>query len=324
MDGENDSPRNWTASPSGPYSPPLVRIDFGGGVERFRIQVVAIMHQDILTASDFDRLGDLVSVIGSREFGRRFYAVFKQLLDVEECTVFSFPDPSHPQSLIVAGNCEEELHMARRLAKDYVDGGFLYDPNVKRSTPRQGVDIYVMDADTIQDASYREHFYEMPHVSHELVVLGNTKGTLYYTSFYRKKARQQFGVHEVGVASSLAGFMIKALHRHSELVRSAGQDEFRFVQPADVPSQRRAKTLDHLKDVLVSGPHKLSNREAEICACIVLGFSTEAISLNCAISVNTVATHRKRAYAKLGISSQNELFVRYFSAVRELQATMAN
>jgi DNA-binding CsgD family transcriptional regulator len=33
------------------------------------------------------------------------------------------------------------------------------------------------------------------------------------------------------------------------------------------------------------------------------------------ISVNTVTTHRKRAYAKLRVGSQNELFERYFTAV---------
>lgn len=277
------------------------------------------MSKSILSSSDFERLGDLISVIGSREFGPSFYALFRAILDVEDCTVFSFTASEQPQSLIVESSCEEELSVARQLAKDYVEGGFLQDPNVKLSQLPKGIEIYVMDASTIEDATYKKHFYDMPRLSHELVVLGNVNGTLYYASFYRKRHRQGFGPQELGAVTSLAGFMIKALHRHSELVRSAGKDEFRFVQPTDIPSQLRAKTLEHLKEVLIAGPHKLSNREAEICACIVLGYSTEAIALNCAISFNTVATHRKRAYAKLGISSQNELFVRYFTAVREYQ-----
>lgn len=280
------------------------------------------MTMSLLSPAEFDQLGDLVAVIGSRDFSSRFYSLFSTLLVVEDCTVFSFPASDQPRSLIVESNCEEELAVAKRLAEDYVAGGFLQDPNVRGATPRDGIQIYVMDASAIQDPSYREHFYEEPQVSHELVVLGNVLDTLYYVSFYRKTLECEFTAREVGIASALAGFMIKALHRHAELVRSAGEDEFKFVQSGDVASQHRAKVLDHLRKVLISGPHKLSNREAEICACIVLGYSTEAISLNCAISVNTVATHRKRAYSKLGISSQNELFMRYFSKVREYQASL--
>ena len=79
--------------------------------------------------------------------------------------------------------------------------------------------------------------------------------------------------------------------------------------------ESRGETLAYLREVLLSEPHLLSPREAEVCAGIILGYTTVGISLNCGISINTVATHRKRAYRKLGISSQNELFSRYFRLV---------
>jgi DNA-binding CsgD family transcriptional regulator len=72
--------------------------------------------------------------------------------------------------------------------------------------------------------------------------------------------------------------------------------------------------------VLGGGPYGLSPREAEVCAHIVLGYSTLAIGLNLGVSVNTVATHRKRAYLKLGVCSQNVLFERYFRLVNTLAA----
>jgi len=62
-------------------------------------------------------------------------------------------------------------------------------------------------------------------------------------------------------------------------------------------------------------PCGLTQREADVCAAIALGYTTVGIGLNLGISVNTVATHRKRAYAKLGISCQNELFARYFDSL---------
>lgn len=48
---------------------------------------------------------------------------------------------------------------------------------------------------------------------------------------------------------------------------------------------------------------------------IACGNSTEGISLALGISKNTVSTHRKRAYSRLGISSQAEIFARFCQCV---------
>lgn len=66
------------------------------------------------------------------------------------------------------------------------------------------------------------------------------------------------------------------------------------------------------------GPYKLSHRvvmacptlperEMEVCVAIAKGLSSEAMSIEWGISVNTVLTHRKRAYTRLNITSENEL-----------------
>ncbi|MEO5597538.1 MAG: LuxR C-terminal-related transcriptional regulator [Novosphingobium sp.] len=272
-------------------------------------------------AFDFNRFGDLVATIGSREFGLAFYDLFRDLLEVDECTVFSFPDPTAPSSLLVEGNSDEELEMARRLAKDYVAEGFRRDPNLHN---RRGlaVSVDIIDPRQIFDLEYRRHYYDGPALAQELVVLAEVNGTLYYTSFYRRDAQRNFGEREVETMQAVGVFMVKALHRHSELI-SASNDvhELSFVHAAsDMSADLRQRTLEYLRGILISSPGKLTQREAEVCAGIIMGYSTEAISLNCSISINTVATHRKRAYAKLAISSQNELFLRYFSAVRQFQS----
>ncbi|MET4092535.1 DNA-binding CsgD family transcriptional regulator [Bradyrhizobium sp. S3.5.5] len=52
----------------------------------------------------------------------------------------------------------------------------------------------------------------------------------------------------------------------------------------------------------------LTPREQDVCRRILLGFSSEAISQALGISLHSTLTYRKRAYERLGISSQNELF----------------
>ena len=55
------------------------------------------------------------------------------------------------------------------------------------------------------------------------------------------------------------------------------------------------------------GDSVLTAREREVTQLNLRGHSSESIGLNLDISLGTVNTHRRKAYAKLGISSQSEL-----------------
>ena len=76
---------------------------------------------------------------------------------------------------------------------------------------------------------------------------------------------------------------------------------------AVAPDQDPASRLETL--FLTSEPlWRLTGREKEVCLRILSGFSSEAISIDLGISLQSTFTYRKRAYEKLGISSQKELF----------------
>ncbi len=63
------------------------------------------------------------------------------------------------------------------------------------------------------------------------------------------------------------------------------------------------------------GKPELSDREHEVIQHILRGHSSESIGYNLDISITTVKTHRKRAYAKLNISSQSELLSIFLQSV---------
>ena len=65
------------------------------------------------------------------------------------------------------------------------------------------------------------------------------------------------------------------------------------------------------------GAATLTEREREVAQLILRGHSSESICFNLGISLGTVKTHRKNAYAKLEISSQSELLSLF---LRSLQA----
>ncbi|WP_245258617.1 helix-turn-helix transcriptional regulator [Methylopila sp. M107] len=124
---------------------------------------------------------------------------------------------------------------------------------------------------------------------------------------------------EIATIGTYSSLTMCAMRRHLALTTCEE------AQPADAPgqcsSERRRKLLAHIRsDLRRFGA--ISPREAEVCAHIAIGYNINAISMLLGISQNTASTHRKRAYAKLGISSQNELFTRYieFSPLREAAA----
>lgn len=70
-----------------------------------------------------------------------------------------------------------------------------------------------------------------------------------------------------------------------------------------------AESPPYLEEKLDSfGADILSPREAEVVRLVLQGHSTPSAAAYLGISEGTVKVHRHHAYAKLGISSQAELF----------------
>ncbi len=64
------------------------------------------------------------------------------------------------------------------------------------------------------------------------------------------------------------------------------------------------------------GADVLSLREREVIQYVLRGHSSGSIALNLDVSVTTIKTHRKRAYSKLKISSQSELFSMFLNCAK--------
>jgi DNA-binding CsgD family transcriptional regulator len=260
-----------------------------------------------------DRMGDLVTGIGTAEFGQKYYHFFDNLLGIEKCTVFSFCNDGAPRTLIVEA-CSSQLQQhAKELAAEYVGGEFEKDPNLEFHEGAGGIKVCLLRAADLKDKRYRKRFYEEPGMGHELVLLGRQGGTLFYSSFYRKVANPCFDATDIETINLISRFSLQALNRHSALATSSDCTK----RPA-LTRERREQKIEQLTQIIRSLNRPLSGREAEICAGIMLGYTTLGLSLKLGISINTVATHRKRAYHKLGVSRQNELFSQYFDLANSL------
>jgi len=68
------------------------------------------------------------------------------------------------------------------------------------------------------------------------------------------------------------------------------------------------------------GRSVLTPRECEVVGLVLRGHSSESISRQLGIAPGTVRIHRRNIYAKLGISSQSELFSLFISSFPDLAA----
>lgn len=269
-----------------------------------------------------NKIADLVGGIGNSAFDQRFYSFCHDLLQVDQCTVFRFDRQGVPQCLLAEAQDSHSRSFARQLAHEYTEGAYRRDPNlvvdqIGRSAA-SAMTVRCVTPASILDRGYRRRFYDEALVRQELALIAPLEGETLYCSFYRSSEHLDFGGEDAGQLQQLGTMLAQMLGKHAEVMHLRGQCESGLPEPASLNPERRARMYEELRAALLKAPGSLTRREAEVCASIALGYTTLGISLNLGISINTVATHRKRAYSKLGISSQNELFARYFDSLNGL------
>jgi DNA-binding CsgD family transcriptional regulator len=130
--------------------------------------------------------------------------------------------------------------------------------------------------------------------------------TLYLLDLYREPKQPAFDAAELRQLSDAARFVASIVGVHATRHR---------VKQA-VSGARRDEIAEQVVKFLGAG---LTRREAEVVSRIVMGMRTEAIAGDLKIKAATVITFRKRAYAKLGVGRQAELFARCVQVFSDLQ-----
>lgn len=180
-------------------------------------------------------------------------------------------------------NCLLSRHFSRsalggRLAATYLDGWYRQDPllPVLMAAPPGTVELrQLADFEDRMGPAYRDIFFRAPGLAAKTTVLAVGQRLRLFVSFYWTGGR---GADRDPGAARLAGRL--ALW-HFERRAETG-----WPAPLAV----------------------LTDRERAVCLGILSGRKTEAIADDLGIAPSTAVTYRKRAYAKLGITSRASLF----------------
>lgn len=236
-------------------------------------------------------LGGLIETVGTHRFGPSLMAASREAVKCEHVTAFAMPAAKPPRVLLA--DSVGSVPIARVASAKYAAQFWTHDP-INRLSAREvngeGVAVRVC-ADEIEDNAYRRDCYVLNGLQERFSIQRERAGETLRVNFYRSRTAGRFAACEMQSVVESADCLISLLAKHDAMT---------------APTESGSTTELFARRLRVLAP-TLSQRETDVCVAIADGMSSEAIALKLGISLNTVLTYRKRAYARLGISSQNEL-----------------
>ncbi|MDP1701640.1 MAG: helix-turn-helix transcriptional regulator [Aestuariivirga sp.] len=246
---------------------------------------------------------ELIASLGTTSFADRLLGLAAAAIVHDAAALILFRENAPP---IVA---VDRLMPAERgyLYGDYISGVYLLSPfyRLARKGPLPRTARIMDIAPTGFKASeyHRRYFSQIGVVDMIGVLIPAGKGATVFMSLSRSIGHRHFAALDVRQLENLMLVMSAAVKRHLALPDAA-------IGKAPKPAAALPLPPPSLASALTS-------RETQVMNLVLEGHSTKSLAAQLTISVETVRVHRRHIYAKLGVSSQAELF-HWFLASRAL------
>lgn len=236
-------------------------------------------------------VGELIGALGRSDFPVRFARACQVLFRAELATAFSV-DKGRAACLLASRRDGTDLTPDRsRFFELYYDARDPFLPKAQASGAAY-VDCLVR-SNEVHDAVYRQRMFADVCADAKISILSRRYARQWYFNFYVRSR----------VGSGLTDVMA-LLNGHRAILTETLAAHGRTIGDATM----LASGSQSIETAIRQRFPILSRREVEVCAWTATGSSVEDIAAGLNISPTTVATFRRRAYAKLGIGSQKELF----------------
>lgn len=248
---------------------------------------------------DLSRATSLVSAIGSDDANAFAAEVLKLLGDaagISQCTVFAYEFNNRPRTVSVADHRGGRfLHnVADTYAKTFyaLDGNQTIISSTRPQRPESAVFLHQQAIEDIAHEGYRAACYHRPDVSGRLSLLLQPSRDIWLSvNLYRDRRRGKFQSGDIALIEAFAPLIAQAAKHHYAL---AGQIQ------AGIPQLMLARVRRICPD--------LTKRELDALCGVLEGRTANEIGELMGVKASSVVTYQKRAYRRLGISSQRQLF----------------
>jgi len=194
---------------------------------------------------------------------------------------------------------------------DYLEGPYLLDPFYQVYVGRMEPGLYRLREiapDRFYHSEYFRSYYRRTGLAEEIGFLVSLPHDMMLViSLMRAGTSAPFSDRDMNKLRRMEPIVHASAARHWRnlgFLRSSGAEEETARPPMNLQLTSAFENF---------GEGVLTRREREVVRMVLRGHSSNSIGRHFQITTGTVKIHRKNIYAKLGISSQSELFSHFIS-----------
>jgi len=242
----------------------------------------------------------LIAAVGEPHFGPRLLEFLNSICGAEHAAVFYLTADNLAE---VTAASLDGTNQAHEQTSIYLkDGLWRRDPTLTEAQAKlTDADIATVRTDIphLPDQTLRDVVYGQTDIRDRVLICARGEGGLVSLSVLRSAKTGSFSPEELQRVETVAGALFALIAKHINIAWEGPNAAIALTSLAEIES------------CITEQMPRMPRREAEVCSRAIYGMSSLGISLDLSISQETVLTYRKRAYARLGIATQRELFLWY-------------
>lgn len=237
-------------------------------------------------------LCDVIQAVGTDEFFARLDALLRSRFDIGAAFVFRRQPGSSDRPDLLSTGLDDK---ARARATGYCATFFRDDPLFDQLGADEPDGVYAVKsvAEEIRAPHFRAACFTRPGFCEKLALARKENGMLLVLTVFCKSVNGGFSPEQVAEMKRQGTLLLPLIGLHARLFGE--QDRFRQIG------------VEEMEDCVAWAFPELTRRETAVCARSILGVTSEGIALDLGIKQTSVLTYRRRAYARLNISSINQL-----------------
>jgi DNA-binding CsgD family transcriptional regulator len=252
-----------------------------------------------------ESLPAVAAAAGTAEFAPRLIELLHRVLKFDWWMVMVYRQHANPEML-----CENFTGSWRaRGLTTYVGGFYVLDPFYVMSQSLGHPEVCRLGdiaPDGFLESEYHRAHYASGRIGDEVNYLWPLEaGVTLAVSLERSEHGVGFSDGDVRYMEAVQPLLYALACKHWSMARSQASSSARDLELGRLVQEAAANF----------GRKVLTPRECDVVKLVLRGFSTKSISQSLGISPGTVKVHRENIYAKLGVSSQAELFNMFIASV---------
>jgi len=258
-------------------------------------------------------LSQCIDSIGTEIFSSNLVTALKSVAPFDYSVYFAYHQNDKPLCL------HHTFSPVKRtiFVDDYLNGPYLLDPFFKACDRKVDAGLYRL-RDIAPDRFYQSEYYRSYYIQTGLAeeicyIVYPVSGVAVAVSLMRAGDNSRFSAREFKLLSSIVPIINSLAQRHWHALHTRFDDQPSGLKTSD----NRTLIEDTVINALFGS--RITPRETQVVAQVLEGHSSDAIARSLGISVGTVRIHRRNIYAKLQISSQQELFSIFFQKIKTLR-----